>query len=74
MVLLWSFWRYRNTHPFLSLPALRVGVILGFFSNEKSFDSLENFQDSLLTAANNSIDFTETGLLVCVCVRQEGWD
>ena len=49
-----------------SSPHLRVGVVLAFFSNEKSFDSLENFQDALLNAANDSIDFTETALVVCV--------
>ena len=65
MVLLWSSdITVIHSH---SSPYLRVGVVLAFFSNEKSFDSLENFQDALLSAASDSIDFTETGLLVRVC-------
>ena len=43
---------------------LRVGVILAFFSNEKSFDSLENFQSALLVAADDAIEYTENGLEV----------
>jgi len=43
----------------LSLLFFSVGVVFAFVSNEKVNDSLRDFEDTVNTAINNSLDFIE---------------
>ena len=41
-----------------------IGVVFAFFSNEQTFRSLDNFQDSINTVADTGVDFINDTITV----------
>ena len=44
--------------------SLSVGVVFAFFSNEQTFRSLDNFQNSINTVADTGVNFINDTIIV----------